>query len=239
MWVARAAAETSACAASGLRTWFGTLTMRPDVHEVHEQLAFQEWAGTQPGASVSKANWDALKAEERWPFVRYQALHEVQKYWKRLRKAGHKFRYFVVFEPHQSGRVHMHWLLHEAGSQPILYKDLQAAWGLGHAKTVLVGGRSKRSGPPRKAAFYVAKYLSKSWQSRQLASVRYGTATARPCAGVSPALERSQHSLMIIKRKKTLGTQSCIPHDHPGGNTQKLLEVSKGTGLQAEEEVGG
>lgn len=175
MWVARAADECKSAMAQGLRTWFGTLTFRPDVHDLHEQLAFEEWAQDHPAAAPSKCEWDALSPEERWPFLRDQALSEVQRYWKRLRKAGHRFRYFAVFEPHLSGRVHVHWLLHET-ERRILYKHLEGAWGLGHAVVVIVGGRSKRSGPPRSAAFYVAKYLSKTYQARQLASRRYGRA---------------------------------------------------------------
>lgn len=181
MWVARAAAETSATAAAGRRSWFGTLTMRPDVHDLHEQLAFEEWAKLQPDASIGKTRWDALSLNERWPFVRAQALHEVQLYWARLRKL-HRFKYFVVFEPHKSGRVHMHWLLHEQCA-PILHRQLEAAWGKGHTRIRLVGGRSKRSAGARNAAFYVAKYLSKSYQSRQLASSRYGRPKVEPPIG--------------------------------------------------------
>lgn len=187
MWVARAAQEASLTAAAGRRSWFGTLTFRPDVHTSHEQLAFAEWVKDQPDSVLLCEAWEALPKDERFKFVRQQAIDEVQRYWKRLRKAGHAFKYLVVLEPHKSGRVHMHWLLHEQ-CKPILHRQLEAAWGRGICKIVLLGGRSKRSAGPREAAFYVAKYLSKSYQSRQLASARYGRGVA-PRAPVRPHIQ--------------------------------------------------
>ena len=74
----------------------------------------------------------------------------------------------------------MHFLLHEAGS-PIAKAVLQAQWPLGFSKPKLVGGRSRDAAQPDKAAWYVVKYLSKSTQSRQIASKGY-----KPVARLSP-----------------------------------------------------
>ena len=151
---------------SGNRTWFGTLTLTKDWQD--ELLQRARSAHPDPNAEW----WDNPFCEERYAAVRDEFMAEVQKYWKRLRKAGHAFKYFLVFEPHKSGLPHAHWLLHEQEG-PIRKRELQQQWPLGHTKVVIVGGRSKRSASPERAAYYVAKYLSKSVQSRQIASQLY------------------------------------------------------------------
>lgn len=165
-WIAAAVHQTNDTRDAGLRTWFGTLTFRTEVQD--ELLMRAKEKHPAPNAEW----WDEPFCDERFRLVREEALREVQLYWKRLRKAGHRFKYFLVFERHKSGLPHMHWLLHEADA-PIRKKDLQGSWPHGFTKVVLVGGRSKRSGPPEKAAFYVAKYLSKEVQARQVASHGY------------------------------------------------------------------
>ena len=112
----------------------------------------------------------------------------VQRYWKRLRKGVRRcercypskprkagewdhppasFKYLLVFERHKSGHPHMHFMLHETGEH-ITLKHLECGWGHGFVKMKLVKGDDER-----RAAFYVSKYLGKSYQSRQIASVRY------------------------------------------------------------------
>lgn len=114
----------------------------------------------------------AFVCEARFSAVREEVKREVQKYWKRLRKDGHSFRYLVVFEQHKDGEPHVHFLLHETG-KPIRKRELERQWPHGFSKLVLVGGRSRQEARPEQAAWYVAKYLSKSRQARQLASQGY------------------------------------------------------------------
>ena len=70
----------------------------------------------------------------------------------------------------------MHVLVHEAGD-PIRKRVLQDNWALGFTNFKLVGS-AKRQVAPNDAAFYVAKYLSKSTQARQIASKGYGNKCA-------------------------------------------------------------
>jgi hypothetical protein len=157
--------QTRLAAGAGGRTWFGTLTLDADWQE--EFLHRARMAHGDPCA----AWWDEPHCDERFARVRDELLKELQKYWKRLRKAGHRFKYLAVFERHKSGLPHVHWLLHE--QTRILKKDLQAEWPYGFTNVSIVGGRSAGAADPRKAAWYVVKYLSKSVQSRQVASSGY------------------------------------------------------------------
>lgn len=166
-WGFAAQRQTEEAQAAGLRTWFGTLTLSPD--------AQAEMLGRARALSPESGNadwWDDPSCDERFRLVRDVLLAEMQKYWKRLRKAGHRFKYFLVFERHKSGLPHMHWLLHEA-EDPITKRAIQAQWPWGHSNVSIVGGRSKNAAAPNKAAWYVVKYLSKSVQARQIASHKY------------------------------------------------------------------
>ena len=167
-WCYAAERQTELSMTQGLRTWFGTLTWSAVERTRIEQSAVRaDPSGPQP-------NWDNPACEQRLAMLRNECLKDVQRYWKRLRKEGHKFRYFLVFEPHPtSGWVHAHWLLHE-DEKPIRKRELQAQWPHGFINVSIVGGRSKNAASdPRAAARYVSKYLSKSDQCRQVASSGY------------------------------------------------------------------
>lgn len=151
---------------AGLRTWFGTLTLDPAWQGEFLDAARQ--ASECPNAEW----WEDAQCDERFARVRDVLVRETQKMWKRLRKAGHQFKYLIVFERHKSGLPHMHFLLHERGA-PIRKKDIQAQWPYGFTNVSIVGGRSARATAPERAAWYVVKYLSKSAQARQLASHGY------------------------------------------------------------------
>lgn len=84
---------------------------------------------------------------------------------KRMRKAGHRLRYVLVFERHKSMLWHAHVVV--SGEDTLQRRDLADRWTHGHSKFLLV-----RSGPA--AAWYVAKYLSKEVPARVRASNRYG-----------------------------------------------------------------
>ena len=168
-WTAAASYQTRLTEMEGLRSWFGTLTISPAWQEEFAQRAYELWAANPDG----RPNWDNVQCDERFRAVRDVILGEVQKYWKRLRKRGHRFKYFLVFERHKSGLPHMHFILHEVNG-PIRKRTLQEAWQYGFTNVSIIGGKSRKAASPEKAAYYVAKYLNKaSTGARQIASFRY------------------------------------------------------------------
>lgn len=150
----------------GNRTWFGTLTLCPEAQV--QLLRRARDAHREPHAEW----WADPHCDERFAAVRVQFLRECQKYWKRLRKAGHRFRYLLVFERHQSGLPHAHFLLHEEAGA-IRKRELRGQWPLGFIQASLVGGRARNAAAPEKAAWYAVKYLTKSHQARVVASRGY------------------------------------------------------------------
>lgn len=173
-WALAGQHQTALTAAAGLRTWFGTLTFSAESRARLSRLARQKWLDREGEDSRHDPGewWDDSLCDYRFGFVRDEVVIELQLYWKRLRKAGHKFSYLVAIERHKDGEPHVHWLLHEQ-ERPIRKRDLQEQWPAGYTKVELVGGRSRKSAAPEKAAFYVVKYLSKDVQARQMASRNY------------------------------------------------------------------
>lgn len=200
-WVAAAIEQERLTREAGGRTWFGTLTLSPASHKVIEDRA--RMASEEPNAE----HWDDLACDVRYQAVRRELYVEVRRYFARLRKRGHKFKYFLVFERHpgkkkggtgeNKGRAHMHWLLHEANG-PIRKRTLQELWPWGVTDVVLLGGKSKRTRTPKQAAFYVAKYLQKSDQARQLASQLYRPGERRrsrkPSKRLANVIKGTSHS---------------------------------------------
>jgi len=155
-WRHRAIAETAIAS----RTWFGTLTLRPQ-----EQSLARERVRHRERNSV---DIDLLPASERFGLQVQEIGRDITKYLKRIRaNSGARFRYILVAEAHESGEPHFHMLLHEWGTR-IGERELSGQWRLGFSKWRLV--------PPDnpKAAAYVCKYLSKSALARVRASARYG-----------------------------------------------------------------
>lgn len=159
-WRERAIAEIT----QSNRTWFGTLTTRPDFDVWLDQLA----------ASKTRNFWSADEVKKFEPRARVLGT-EVTKYLKRVRKnSGCQFRYLLVTELHASAntaaekfmRPHVHILLHEFAGQPIAKRLLDAAWGHGHCQWRLVADI--------RAAWYVSKYISKASSARVRASLDYG-----------------------------------------------------------------
>lgn len=125
------------------RTWFGTLTISP-----HNRFLFSLRSGSRNFIDSHR-----------------EISKEVTKYFKRLRKAGYKFRYIVVTEAHKDGYPHLHLLVHELLT-PITKRTLQSEWCYGFSTFKLV--------EDRRAAQYIAKYLAKDARTRIRASQKYG-----------------------------------------------------------------
>lgn len=158
-WTARAIAETR----SSQRTWFGTLTLRPDratwaryaAHAIAQQRGYAPTDVTE--ALLFKYSVEAITPElTRWL--------------KRLRKASSaSLRYLLVAEPHKSGTPHWHVLIHEHEGAATK-RALDASWRFGFSQWRLVDVDNPR------AAGYVCKYISKSLDVKIRASMRYGQA---------------------------------------------------------------
>lgn len=151
---------------AGLRTWFGTLTLSGASQD--EMLLRARERSSTPNAEW----WEDQSCDARFLAVRKELVGEVQRFAKRLRKAGHRFKYLLVFERHKSGLPHMHFLLHEQEGK-IRKKDIQAQWHLGFSNVSIVGGKSSKAAAPEAAAWYAVKYLNKAVVGRPLASQDY------------------------------------------------------------------
>lgn len=144
------------------RTWFGTLTVRPETRFQYRMLT--EHRLTEGGQQVDSAS------------ARYFREHvkdlgrEITLFIKRVRKnSGARMRYLLVAERHKDGYPHFHVLIHEVhGSAPVTKAILEKAWQAGFSNWRLV------SQDQPKVVYYVTKYLTKSALTRVRASFRYG-----------------------------------------------------------------
>lgn len=165
-WAAAAANQIRTAHSSGSRSWFGTCTFRREEQETLLIKAMEEF-------SKSSADWDALPSIERFAYLQNQALNEVQKFWKRLRKRGLSFKYIAAFEADQSGKPHMHCLLHESDpARPIRKRELDVCWSVGFTNWRLL--KLSPSGQiPYGAIAYVTKSFAKQHNWRVCASSNY------------------------------------------------------------------
>lgn len=162
-WQLRAQSEIE----DASRTWFGTLTLKP---EQQFRLVCLASASLMAGGT----NYDGLSNDDQFKERVKPLVREIQLYFKRLRKAGCQFRYMIAVERHKSGAPHVHLLVHET-HEPVRHKTLSAQWRLGFSKFNLV---AEGEGP--QAARYVSKYLTKSL-SRMLVSAAYGKNQDKKC----------------------------------------------------------
>lgn len=157
LWSARAVSETKAA----VRTWFGTITLRPER---------QQWALDSARHKLSRQgiDFDALSEEERFRLRHSFVSQELTRWLKRVRKvSGAPLRFCLVAEAHKSGAPHYHILVHECDpALPVRKEVLKSAWTWGFTRWKLVND-------PR-AALYVTKYLSKDAKARVRASLHYG-----------------------------------------------------------------
>jgi len=160
LWADRARSEIE----MSERTWFGTMTCRPEVHYWIDSVC-----------ATQRANFHSLPREEQFGAQSRAMGIEVTKYLKRIRKnSGCSFRYLQVTEIHDSpntadmlrGRPHVHMLIHEVRGQPIRKSVLDSAWHHGFSQWRLVANQG--------AAWYISKYISKASDARVRASLGYG-----------------------------------------------------------------
>lgn len=160
LWTARALQESNAAE----RTWFGTLTVRPE-----DRFRLRMKAELR----AKKRGWEPLAEmdpDEAFKKVVDEHNREITLFFKRVRKeSAARLKYLLVAEKHKSGDPHFHLLLHEQ-SIPVRKELLERQWPLGFSSWRLVQGG--------KSAFYVCKYLAKDAQTRVRASVRYGQSPA-------------------------------------------------------------
>lgn len=157
VWSARARAEVQQSA----RTWFGTLTLRPE-----EQYKFLARARKLADARIEK--FDGLPYWQQFELRHRAICPELTNYLKRVRKvSGASIRYLLVAEAHKSGAPHYHLLVHEPNpEEQVKHAQLSEQWKLGFSQWKLITEPSR--------AVYLCKYLSKSSAARVRASLRYG-----------------------------------------------------------------
>lgn len=163
MWAARACHEIR----EANRTWFGTFTLRPAAHYVMQARALKRKSDRAiPIKELAPDDVIAAQSEE--------VAIEMTKYFKRVRKecGSRSLRYLLVREDHKTGLPHYHALIHESGDVPIRHAVLEKNWTLGFTKFKLLESEQ--------AAFYVAKYLTKSHGGRVRASLGYGRLASAP-----------------------------------------------------------
>lgn len=145
------------------RSWFGTLTLAPLIHERSRMYA------TLAAARSGRGDFRAMDADSQFE-ERLRVLNGwLTDYVKRVRKAATgPVRLVVVTERHKSGLPHMHALFHEQKLGCLSERLLSSKWPYGHSQFRVVR-------EPERASRYVAKYLTKSLLSRIRASKEYGS----------------------------------------------------------------
>ncbi len=164
MWSERAAKEWR----ESTRTWLVTLTFSPGEH-------FKMLAKTRQRLEATGQSLEAMDPKERLR----ETLKEYRKimtlYVNRLRVGAPskgwnivQFRYMWVPEPHKSGEIHFHMLLHEVSEDmKIPARRIAGLWGFGFVKAKEL----KSEGGAR----YACKYLGKHhFEGRLIASKHYG-----------------------------------------------------------------
>lgn len=156
LWTRRAKAEYEAAS----RTWFVTLTFKPEEH-------FAALCRARQRLLHNALDFDKLSESDQFGELHKECSRLVSLWLKRVRKnSGASFRYLMVVEPHKSGLPHYHLLIHEAEGGLIRHRVLANSWSAGFGLYKLV--------VDAKAAAYVCKYLSKTAAARVRASVGYG-----------------------------------------------------------------
>lgn len=163
MWAIRARKE---CAMAS-RTWFGTLTVRPELHQrLLDDARLHE--------SYQGVDFDTLGAAEKFRILANAEGKLITDFLKRIRKESSASpRYLLVTEQHKTGLPHWHILLHEQSlSSPIRKTVLERQWTAGFSHWRLINGADPDD--TGKRISYVTKYVAKETLTRVRASLEYG-----------------------------------------------------------------
>lgn len=143
------------------RSWFGTLTVRPEER-------FRARLRADAACDKRGVRWSDLSDSEQFAEIAKVLRGDFQRYLKRVRKASRaRIRYCMTTEAHADGFPHLHLLLHEYQGATTK-RLLEEQWPLGISHWRLVNGLD------HKVPWYVAKYLTKSILAKPVASLRYG-----------------------------------------------------------------
>lgn len=202
LWAARALQEVRVHP----RTWFVTLTCKPEVHYLHLEMA-------RAYASRSGVEFSTLSDRQRFARRVNVLGHQLTKCVKRWRKNScADLRYLFVFEAHKSGDPHIHGLVHEVNfTRHITKRELQGSWeSLGFSLCKLVNREHNGA-----AAGYVCKYLAKDMRTRVRASIGYGSVSTEP---MQDRLDE-ELSAVASQRGKTTTPLQFLYGTEEGGHT--------------------
>lgn len=147
------------------RTWFVTLTLNP----AWQQKVFMDEMKIRNSSGWLDTDFDQQGSE--WALRSSGASKLVTNWLKRVRKPqkGEEavgLRYVAVTERHKTGLPHLHLLMHEVSGN-LTYRRICDRWTHGFADASLVRD-------PKKAGWYVAKYVTKDSLTRMRSSQHYG-----------------------------------------------------------------
>lgn len=201
------------------RTWFGTLTLRPEEH-------YKVLAEAEKLSRLKHTEFATLSPDQQFGYRCKVIYRHVQLWLKRVRKAsGVPLRYLCVAEAHKSGLPHMHVLVHETGAGlTVRKKVLQGQWLLGFSAMKLADPE---------AASYLCKYLSKSVAARVRASIAYGnhqhtisnhSVVVSPNTTVEPMTTPTPHLQFIDPRAPRGDSVDMVCTDRQGSGRREAKD---------------
>lgn len=214
LWTARAIRETKAAQ----RTWFGTLTMSP-----HHRM---RCLNTARHRFAKSGDFETLAEPDQFRRLCAEWNLEITLWLKRIRERSEAtIRYLLVFEKHQSGDPHVHFLMHQIGElRPVTKRQIRREWqcGITHARLLPEGDL--------KHVFYTCKYIQKQALNRIRASRFYGDPPAPERNPVAPELEPVTTPQLAARAEQP---QELTPHQEGQSPTvsQETDEVPSLGGL--------
>lgn len=165
MWLARSMQEFRRAP----RTWFATLTFRPEVQL--ETL----YKARQKAIRRGYRDFEELAPAAQFALLASVSGEHVTAFWHSVRKEdAAQIRYLAVCERHKTGLPHWHALIHETRlDQPVRKSTLDKRWIKGFAKFKLIDA---------KGVLYPLKYIGKDLSTRIRASIAYGRGCEDPNA---------------------------------------------------------
>lgn len=210
-WVDRCMIEK----AKARYVWFATLTFSDEFHESVEDRYDQRLQVLRTNAKGKVTDWcwkNPENADECAAFLgRYTA--ETQKYWKRIRKAGGRFRYMGTMELHKSGRPHFHFLIFVRGEDYrkrkgrfVTHRTLKEKWPWLVSDFKLANQKEE--------IIYTCGYISYSPLTRVPCSLHFGAANGRPkklsLAEEVSAFSKENGAVVYIQVSEGAGAETAL-----------------------------